>query len=165
MERSGSKSRAAEATPALQFWAPSSLGFLLVNYPGILHAWPCCSGELLQRQPSRPHSRRQNGGKGGRANSLSSRKFLGRSTHHFQLILIGQNFGTWLLPAAKCVGRYSFLLQVIMCLTIMDKGINEVTKQTVSNLHPRAQMLHQQEEVQSRYSDFKCQSDVDISLW
>lgn len=50
MERSGSKSRAAEATPASQFWAPSSLGFLLVNYPGILRAWPCCSGELLQRQ-------------------------------------------------------------------------------------------------------------------
>lgn len=110
MEKSGSKkSRAAEAAPALQFWVPSSLGFLLFNYPGILCAWPCCPGELLQCQPSRPHSRRQNGGKKGRANSLPSRKSLGRSTHHTQLILIGQNIGTWLLPAAKCVGRYSSL--------------------------------------------------------
>lgn len=37
LERSGSKkSRAAEAAPALQSWVPSSLGFLLFNYPGIL---------------------------------------------------------------------------------------------------------------------------------
>lgn len=126
MERSGSKkSRAAEAAPALQFRVPSLQLFWHPLCVALLSRWLAIVSAITSTFQEVEWRER-------RKNKFTSFQKISWKVHTSHLV-----DSHWLehwhmaAPAAKCVGRYSFLLQVTVCLSQIKESMRWQSRQWV----------------------------------